>query len=51
MPVGKVQLLMQSLAWRKVCVAELREALEAEGVGAGPKAAGKGALGIWVWGL
>lgn len=31
-------------------MAELKEALEAEGVGAGPEAAGKGALGIWACG-
>ena len=36
---------MQSLAWGKVCVAELREPLEAEGMGAGPEAVCKD-----VWG-
>ena len=45
LPIGKVQLLMQSLPWRKVCVAEQREALEAEQVGAGLEAACKGTLG------
>ena len=33
------------MAWGKVCVNELREALEAEGVGAGPEATCKGGLG------
>lgn len=36
---------MQRLAWGKVCVNELREALEAEGVDAGPEATCKGGLG------
>lgn len=44
LPVWKVQLLMQSLAWGKVCVNELREALKAEWVGAGPDG-GRGSVG------
>lgn len=35
----------------EVCVAELREAVKAEGVGAGLGPACKGTLGIWVRGL
>lgn len=38
---------MQSLAPGKVCVAELREVLEAERVVAGLEAACKGTLGTW----
>lgn len=39
---------MQRLAWGKVCVAELRGPLEAEGMGAGPEAVGKE---VWGYGL
>lgn len=39
---------MQSLAWRKVCVAALRGPLEAEGMGAVPEAVGKE---VWGCGL
>lgn len=45
LPVWKVQLLMQSLAWGKVCVNEWREALEAEWVGAGSDG-GLGSVGV-----
>lgn len=42
LPIGKVQLLMQSLAWGKVCVAELKEVLETEWVGVGSRLPAKG---------